>query len=178
MFAVSKYRISWKKIKPLLPLCRSIFTELEFDELNTPLVPLKNRKYLPGSALTEMPDYLSRKTHENLKIVKWKYPSVLSSVDKNSIGCDVRTFVDEFIKKYPAILIKGLPISTVECFKNLADDIGYNKMTYSSGSAFREKYFSNVYAASDERMEFSIEPHNEMSYLEHAPSKVSLFLLI
>ena len=45
-------------------------------------------------------------------------------------------------------------------------------MVYTNGSGFREPLNELVYTASDEPAVFTIEPHNEMSYLDTFPSKV------
>ena len=47
-------------------------------------------------------------------------------------------------------------------------------MVYTNGSGFREPLNEFVYTASDEPAAFTIEPHNEMSYLDTFPSKVCI----
>ena len=51
-------------------------------------------------------------------------------------------------------------------------------MAYEAGSGYREKVVEKVYTASDEPPEFSIEPHNEMSYLSIFPTRVNIWLLL
>ena len=159
-------------LKKIIPTCRTLFADITKGELNTPLVPLRNRMFLPGSASANMPEYLSDKAHENMKIVKWNTIRSMNQEGIIDLAGDVRSFLDDNIGTFPAILIKGLPITSVENFSQFTETIGYKKMTYAGGSAFREKFSGNVYAASDEIMEFTIEPHNEMSYLRTSPSRV------
>lgn len=71
-----------------------------------------------------------------------------------------------------ALLIKNLAIRSASDFHDFIAGCDYEKMVYTNGSGFREPLNELVYTASDEPAVFTIEPHNEMSYLDTFPSKV------
>ena len=87
--------------------------------------------------------------------------------NNNSNGIDFTTTVN-------ALLIKNLPITSAGDFHDFLAGCGYEKMVYTNGSGFREPLNEFVYTASDEPAAFTIEPHNEMSYLDTFPSKVCI----
>ena len=91
-----------------------------------------------------------------------------------SIGASLRPLLDDIFnhQSKSAILIKNLPITETEDFHDFIQGCAYTPMTYESGSAYRAPLDDLVYSASDEPPEFSIEPHNEMSYLSTFPQKV------
>ena len=84
-------------------------------------------------------------------------------------------YVEENITDNPAILFRNLPAQSSQDFSVIAQGIPWKRLTYEGGASFRTKIDDNVgtYTANNDPDEISIDPHNEMSYTQVYPSKVS-----
>jgi hypothetical protein len=86
----------------------------------------------------------------------------------------VRHDIWDNIKKYHAVLIRGLPMDHAEEFsKVFYDGLGFTPMGYKGGAGVRDPVTEKIYTASREPPEFNIEPHNEMANMDTWPPKVS-----
>ena len=149
---------------------RTIFSEVSEDDLNTPLIPCRNRSFLPGSPSETFPDYLSNKPNNGFKGIR-----VSNKFGLHEAGKKLRKFLDANLIDHPAVLVRSLPITNAEDFYAFGKALGYQPMAYLGGTGFRQTVVGEVYSASDEPKEYTIEPHNEMSYLTTFPKKVSNF---
>ena len=152
---------------------RTFFSDVSDHDLYTPVIRCKNRSFLPGSTSENYPQYLSNNCKHGFKAIR-----APDGVGLYEAGKKLRKFLDENWNEFQAILVKSLPITTSEDFSEFGKTLGYPPKTYRYGSGPRETVIGNTYSASDEPKEYSIEPHNEMAYLNTFPSKVRLFSLI
>lgn len=157
-----------KKIRPSTDNFRQIFTEIKYDELLPPTIKCRNVQFLPGSESKIFPEFLSKKANSLFHAIKIEKNKDLTKESTQLL----RGYLDDALKEYAAVLIKGLPISETHHFHEFTKQLEFKDMTYASGSGFREQIVSNIYGASDDPAEYTIEPHNEMSVLDKAPSKI------
>ena len=86
----------------------------------------------------------------------------------------------EYIKKNltdrQAILFRGIPAETAEDFLALTQGMRGKPLNYEGGATPRPKELKNsdIYFATTEPGEYTIELHNEMAYLKTFPTKVCL----
>jgi len=130
---------------------------------------VRNELNLPGSAHPDIPEYISSRESKYLKIIQYQEEKHRSLTE---IGVKLNKYINNNIIKYSAILIKGLKIKTVDELAELSRDFDFEGMTYNSGSGFRDQLSGSVYSASEEPHDFTIELHNEMSYITTSPSKI------
>eukprot|EP00794_Sanderia_malayensis_P016845 gene16845-18544_t len=140
---------------------QSSFVRLNHEELRpAQLSRLEGRQFLPGADKNSFP--------ERLAAPRKDFPLALAAVDGKRSLQDwaklCRQEIDANLLKYGAILFRELPLSTVEDFQQLFEAMDYQPMDYKGGSGERIKMTSDVYTASDEPAEYSIELHNELSY--------------
>ena len=153
---------------------RTLFTEISNKTLPKPLIKLRNGNFLPGASSSNMPEYIQNFNSPYLKAAKVeKHYSQLTDVGK-----DIQEYVEANINQYSALLIKHLPYKTVEDVSEICNGFTFDQMTYQSGSGYRDKLAKNVYSASEEPVNFTIEPHNEMAYLKNYPTKVGHCIFI
>ena len=147
---------------------RTLFTEISNKALPKPLIKLRNENFLPGASSSNMPQCIQNFDSPYLKAAKIEkcYRQL------KDVGKDMQEYVETNINQYSALLIKNLPYKTAEDVSEICNGFTFEQMTYESGSGYRDKLAKNVYSASDEPVNFTIEPHNEMSYLAHYPTKV------
>ena len=153
---------------------RTLFTEISNKTLPKPLIKLRNGNFLPGGSSSNMPEYIQKFDSPYMKTAKVdKHYSQLTDVGK-----DIQEYVETNMNQYSALLIKNLPYKTVEDVSEICSGFTFEQMTYESGSGYRDKLAKNVYSASEEPVNFTIEPHNEMAYLKNYPTKVGNFIFI
>ena len=151
---------------------QQFFTEIQSVKEQQPIVKCRNRDFFAGSNLTEMPEVLSTGMHKNFKAISFNEPN---HENLTSLGKRVYNLTEDYIKQnYNCILIKNLPIKEAKEFDALVEGFEYAPMNYESGTGYRDKVVGQVYTASDEPPEFTIDPHNEMSYLNTFPQRVSI----
>lgn len=155
-----------------------MFTEIQ--QLNQPEIKIRNRPYLPGSQSVNLPETISLKSSPFLKTVQFNYEHTKADYSLSKIGGKINDISEEFFRsqQYYAIHIRNLPIQTAKDFQEVMKHLNRKPMDYINGNGFREKLLDRVYTASDEPPEFSIEPHNEMSYLHDFPTKVCIYLVL
>ncbi|XP_066910285.1 dapdiamide synthesis protein DdaC-like [Clytia hemisphaerica] len=140
------------------------------DQSQQPIIECRDKKYLAGSTSKNFPKTLPIYLHNEFKAIE------LSNQHNNilDIGANLRPILDDIFnhENKSAVLIKNLPITKTDHFHDFMKGCDYQPMTYESGSAYRASVNDLVYSASDEPPEFSIEPHNEMSYLSQFPQKI------
>ena len=161
----TKYFSSRNLFRPL----SSAFSRYDGDCFAKDPIVIRGRKYLPGSTSHEMPSILNASPKPYLTTV---IPNS-DNKDIEKIGVQMGELVKKLLPQFPAILFKSLPIKTASDVGKLVAASGLDTMSYKAGSGFRSELHNQVYHASAEDERFTIEFHNEMSYLRHYPSKVS-----
>ncbi|XP_057301105.1 uncharacterized protein LOC130635699 [Hydractinia symbiolongicarpus] len=126
---------------------------------------IRGRKFLVGSSHKEMPEFLSYTHNPNLKAVRFEG-------DKSKVATAVREYIDANLQSSSAILFKGLPIESEHDFNRIITATDYKMLPYVGGVASRDSLVENVYEASNEPKEMSIDLHNEMSCLKRFPQKI------
>jgi len=148
---------------------RYLFQELSMKDIAPTSINIRNRPNLPGSTNTDLPEFISSRESEYLKIIQLKDDN---QRNLNDIGLKLNKYITNNIDQHSAILIKGLKIKTLEELMELTKHFEYENMSYKSGSGFRDHLSDNIYLASIEPDNYSIEPHNEMAYVNKSPSKI------
>ena len=154
------------------PTTADLFTEAPRESLQLKFRPrLAGRKYLPGSAGSGFPEFLASPTDSFPYAVHATKPSLLTLQDW---ARECREFIDGQLFNKEVILLRDLPLSSAADFAAFSVALGYKKMNYIGGSGNRSKTdaTAGTYTASDDPPEFSIEPHNELSYAPKFPHKV------
>lgn len=134
------------------------------------LVQIQNKPYLPGSESPTFPKYLEE-FRDDLP-----YRIQVADVKRENLSVyakELRPILEKHIAEYGAVLIKGLPLSSAKDFSEFFNGLDLAPMDYVGGTGTRQQVTQKVSTASDEPPEFSIEPHNEMSYLPYWPQLVS-----
>ena len=150
------------------------FVELGVEDLRLPdQVQLKGRRFLPGADKDSFPEFLSGP--------RYGFPRALKANGDRSLdqwGKLCREEIDRELLMHPAIVFRGLPLSSIEDFQQLFASIDFPGMDYVGGSAHRQNIGAKVYSASDEPPECCIDLHNEMSYSPVFNKKVRSIHLI
>jgi len=155
------------------PTTRRSFQSLPREELVTKFKSrLKDRAFTVGSTGEGFPEFLGEPRESFPHGVRVINPHQ-SSLAELTTKC--MEYVEENHAQHPAILFRGLPAETAQDFSTIAKEIPWKGMTYEGGTAFRQQVDKSVgtYTASDDPDDVTIDPHNEMSYTEVYPSKVS-----
>jgi len=154
---------------------RFLFQELSMKDIAPRSINIRNRPNLPGSKNTDFPEFISSRESEYLKIIQLK-----DNIQRNlnNIGLKLNKYLTDNIDQHSAILIKGLKIKTMEEVMELTKHFEYENMSYKSGNGFRDHLSDNIYLASIEPDNYSIELHNEMAYVNECPSKIMFCCLI
>ena len=150
-----------------------IFQPLPREELVTKFKSrLKDRPFTVGSTGEGFPEFLGEPRES--------FPHGLRVINphQSSLGgltAKCMKYVKENHAQHRAILFRDLPAETAQDFSTIAKAIPWKGMTYEGGTAFRQNIDKNVgtYTANDDPDDVTIDPHNEMSYTEVYPSKVS-----
>ena len=151
----------------------SAFTRYDGDCFAKDPIYIRGRKYLPGSTSHEMPSVLNASPKPYLTTVVPNFEN--KNIEK--LGVEMGELVKNLLPKFPAILFKSLPLKTASDVGKLVAASGLDTMSYKDDNAFRSgsrsELYNQVYHAGTDDERFTIELHNEMSYLKHYPSKVS-----
>ena len=133
---------------------------------------LKDRPYMVGSTGGGFPEFLGEPTESFPHGVFVNNPHQASLAE---LTAKCMEYVEENITDNPAILFRNLPAQSSQDFSVIAQGIPWKRLTYEGGASFRTKIDDNVgtYTANNDPDEISIDPHNEMSYTQVYPSKVS-----
>ena len=149
---------------------QSTFATLRPEDFGlSTMATLRGRKYLPGADKPTFPKYLQNPTGD--------FPYGLKAVSKPRKSLKdwsqiCREYIQDLLPKYRAMLFRDLPLNSVEDIQNFVVETGFTGMEYVGGSAYRQKVQQDLFSASDEPPEISMDLHNEMSYLESYPRKV------
>ena len=150
----------------------SIFEPIPREELVTKFKSrLRDRQFLPGSTGGGFPEFLAE-PRDSFPLgvrVNNRNQSSLAELSKKCMD-----YVEENFSHSPAILFRGLPAETAEDFSVIAK-ASKMKCTYFGGTGYRTLIDkeAGVSSASDDPDEYTIEPHNEQSYMATFPSKVT-----
>ena len=150
----------------------SIFEQLTREELKTKFKSrLRGRQFLPGASEGGFPEFLAE-PRDSFPLGVRVNNSSQSSLAKLTTKCV--EFVEKNFSHSPAILFRGLPAKTAENFSIIAQTVQM-QFNYDGGTGYRTfiNKDSGVTTASEDPYEYTIEPHNEMSYTTRYPSKVS-----
>ena len=152
------------------------FTELTSVEDQQPTIKCRNRKFLAGSTSLNLPETVPKYLHENFKGISINQQNI---EDLSEVGRKLHPIIEDYINQsYTAILIKDLPIKEANDFNAFVKGFLYEPMSYEAGNGYRENVVEKVYTSSEEPPEFTIEPHNEMTYLATFPRRVNIWLLL
>ncbi len=150
-------------------LTSNSFSLINHEELQpTQPAKLRGRPFLPDGDKSSFPQYLDGPRKD--------FPLALKAEANHSLddwGKLCRKEIDENLLKYGAILFRQLPIDSAEDFQTLLKSIGFPAMSYDGGSGHRDSIAEQIYYASEEPPEYSIELHNEMSYYPVYNKKVN-----
>ncbi|XP_070568319.1 dapdiamide synthesis protein DdaC-like isoform X3 [Ptychodera flava] len=138
--------------------------------------PLVGRKWLPGALRTgsKFPDYISRPS-DNFPALYSVKPSARRLTLISDFAKDARDIIERELHVHGALLFRGLPLLNGDDFSRFMQGMEYSLIGYEGGFAPRHKVSQDVLTASDDPSEYSIEPHNEMSFLERYPLKIFFF---
>ena len=132
---------------------------------------LKGRPFMQGSEGDGCPEYLAE-PKESLPHAVWVHNPHQASLEELTIKC--MEYVENNIKRTPAILFRNLPAQTAQDFSTIAKAIPWKGLKHIGSPNFRNKADkeAGTYNANDDPCHFSIAPHNELSYTNAYPSKV------
>ena len=99
--------------------------------------------------------------------------------DKSSLlelGANCMEYIKKNLANSQAILFRGLPAETAEDFLALTQGMRGKPMNYEGGTTPRPEELQNsdIYFTSAEPGVYTIELHNELSYVKTFPRKVCL----
>ncbi|CAH1783493.1 unnamed protein product [Owenia fusiformis] len=139
---------------------------------------LAGRPFMPGGEGENFPKYLEE-PRENFPVLVTGTDAGISPTDSPKACAEaVKEKLKDQLLKYGAILYRDFPIKNHDDFAEFFNNLGpYKSMDYKGGAAVRNTVGSqnkNVYTASREPPEWTIEPHNEMAYMSYWP-KLILF---
>ena len=150
-----------------------IFEPMPREELVTKFKSrLRGRQFLPGASEGGFPEFLAE-PRESFPLGVRVLNSNQSSLAELATKC--MEYVQENLSHNPAILFRGLPAKTAEGFSTIAQVIQGQTLTFQGGLGYRARVDEKVgtYTASEHPKPYSIELHNEMSFNDIFPSKVS-----
>ena len=151
-----------------------IFELIPREELVTKFKSrLRDRQFLPGSTGGDFPEFLAEPRDSfplGVRVNNRNQSSLAELTEK----CMEQ--VEENFSLSPAILFRGLPAETAEDFSVIAKASKMNFIS-SGGTGYRTLIDkeAGVATASDDPNEYTIEPHNEHSYMATFPSKVRFY---
>ena len=151
----------------------STFQPLPREELVTKFKSrLKDRPFTVGATGEGFPEFLAepRESFPHGVLVNNPHKYSLAELTEKFME-----YVKENLAHNPAILLRNLPAQTAQDFSIIAQRIPWKGLTYEGGTSFRTQIDENAgtYTANNDPDEITIDPHNEMSYSEAYPSKVS-----
>ncbi|XP_070567967.1 dapdiamide synthesis protein DdaC-like [Ptychodera flava] len=135
---------------------------------------IAGRKWLPGSTVpgNKLPEYLAS-PRENKPAV---YEVIEENVKLEEWSSRCREIIDEKLHVYGTILFRGLPVENADDFSRFFKQLGFSSMTYYGGAGERTEIADQVLSATDvEPPIYTIEPHNEMAYVDHYPLKIFFY---
>ena len=146
------------------------FTKVNLNDLQPDRKSkIRDRKYLAGSYSPNMPQFLNYEHHPMMDCVQYIGEQSLGRFAKS-----FRNYIDGNLVDYSAILFKKTPVRDDKDFSMVMKLTELPQMEYISGNASRDRIVDEIYEASNEPPELSIDTHNEMAYLTTFPSKVNL----
>lgn len=140
---------------------------LPTPEQSPPPVLVRHAPYLAASGDDRFPESVPHARESLLRIGPQDPEASLADC-----GAMVADVVDRCIHDHPAILFKGLPISTREDFSRFFLATGLTPHDYKGGNAIRDKSNDFVSVTSTENAANVISPHNENAYMPEPPDLV------
>jgi alpha-ketoglutarate-dependent taurine dioxygenase len=83
-----------------------------------------------------------------------------------------RSFVNDALPKYGAVLFRGFPISDTRAFHGVVESLGIQTMHYMEGATPRTQLSQGVYTSTEFPADQSIALHNELSYVTTWPMRI------
>lgn len=155
-----------------------IFEPLPREELVTKFKSkLRDREFTPGSTQGGFPEFLAEPRDSFPLGVRIHNPYQASLAELTSKCME---FIEENHPQCPAILFRGLPARTADDFSTIAGKISGEPFSYEvGGSTYRQQVdkSAKTYTSSDEPPESTMDPHNEMSYLNTWPKKIFFYCI-
>lgn len=154
----------------------SHFAPLPLQELALGYKPrIKGRSYLPGSTSGRFPEFL-RGPEEGSSFPKAYRVKNSQRYDVKGWSLVCRQLIDEELAIHGAILIRNLPLRSMEDFQDFLQNLDF-KFFEHGVTGYRTPLGGHVYTASDDPPEVTMEPHNECSYSPFFPKKLVMFCL-
>ncbi|XP_070564522.1 uncharacterized protein [Ptychodera flava] len=146
------------------------------EQLNIPQqtdARLAGRRWLAGALnpSNKFPEYLRSPT-ANLPPVYTAESSQRDSSDSlNGWSRKTREILDSVLPQHGVALFRGLPITGADDFSTFLQGVDYKLVGYEGGLGVRQVVKDRVMTASDDVSEVTIQPHNELAYAAHYPTK-------
>ncbi|XP_077985850.1 uncharacterized protein LOC144440357 [Glandiceps talaboti] len=141
--------------------------------------PLAGRKWLAGALNSncKFPKYLKSPTANipPVYVAQTHQTDKQGSDDINQWAKVARSILDDSLPKYGVVLFQNLPIAGAQELTLFLKGLGYSHVGYEGGMAVRTALSDIVMTASDDLPEVTIQPHNEMTYVENYPAKVFFY---
>jgi len=136
-----------------------------------PAVALQKRMFTPGS------EYLSPEVappRPPFPLCMEVCPGAEAELKEH--GAEMRKLLNSRLHEVGAVLFQGLPLSGTKDFDELIGSLGWELFgEYKGGTAIRKISSEASMEASAEPFNFTIEPHQELSYSSAFPAKFALY---
>lgn len=133
---------------------------------------LKDRPFMVGSTGEGFPEFLAEPRESFPHGVLVNNPHQASLAE---LATQCMEYVEENLTDHPAILFRNLPAKTTRDFSIIAQEIPWETLDFTGGPNYRLKVDKNArtYTSNNDPDEVCVNPHNELSYTDAYPSKVS-----
>jgi hypothetical protein len=138
------------------------------------VVAIKARDWIPGQFTSQhlLPDHLAPPRPLLPLLVQPRD----SAAGLASLAGECRALLDERLHDVGAVLLRGLPLKSVADLRDFQAQMGLKSMQqYRGGTTPRASKADGVFAASDDPLCFTIEPHQELSYGSTCPSRLMFY---
>ncbi len=90
-------------------------------------------------------------------------------------GSHEKATIEKLVQGHGAVLFRGFPISSAEEFHSFVSAISGEPLTYTERSSPRHAVGENIYTSTDHPQDQEIFPHNEHSYKQIFPLRLSFY---
>jgi len=137
-------------------------------------VEIKGRDWIPGqfSSRHLLPDHLAPPRPLLPLLVQPRD----SSACLRDLAAECRDLLDERLHDVGAVLFRSLPLKSMADLRDFQADMGLSCMQqYRGGTTPRASKADGVFAASDDPLCFTIEPHQELAYASTCPGRLMFY---
>jgi hypothetical protein len=140
------------------------------------ITQLAGRSFLPDSSSKNFPKYLKESPDDFPHVFKLNLKTI-SKPELGKFGRSFRPILDRMVDKYGVIVLRGFNIGSAIPFSEFFQALGYPTLPYYSGTGVRTEVATSVAAPRSDPPICTVEPHNEMSYVQNYPHLVRCFCL-